>query len=242
MLPRPDLVLLCVKEYDLEGAAKDIEKVSGKDTIVIPLANGVDIARRIRAIWRKGVLLPACTYVGTHIESPGVVVQRGAPGRIYFGKEEGQPYFNPSEIVKIMSDALIDCQWFENPGIAIWSKYLFIASFGLVTAYSGKTIGEVFSDPELRLLVGKILDEITAIADKKGIRLPDGIIEETIDNARLFPEAKTSYQRDLESGGKNEGDIFGEAIMLMGKELNVPTPVTEGIAEKIKIKYLTVNK
>ncbi len=238
-LPRPDIVLLCVKEYDLEAAVRDIAIVSGKETGLIPLLNGVDIVRRIRRFYNEGILLPGCAYVGTHIERPGIVAQSGSAGRIYIGNERGRS-FEQKETVELFTRAGIDCRWYDDPYPAIWGKYLFVASYGMVTAFSGKPIGEVYADPETLILVRNILEEIAAISVKKGPgkALPDGIIEETIEKARLFtPDAKTSYQRDLESGGKNEGNIFGMSIISMGKEENVPTPVTEEISAKINLKY-----
>jgi len=35
--------------------------------------------------------------------------------------------------------------------------------------------------------------------------------------------------RDVEKGGKNEGDLFGGAIIRMGKDHGIPTPVTSSI-------------
>ena len=97
----------------------------------------------------------------------------------------------------------------------------------MVTAFSGKPIGEVYADPETLILVRNILEEIAAISVKKGPgkALPDGIIEETIEKARLFtPDAKTSYQRDLESGGKNEGNILRHVDNKHGKGRKCPYP------------------
>jgi 2-dehydropantoate 2-reductase len=76
-LKTPDLVLICVKGYDLEEAVSEISKNINKNTIIIPLLNGIDIYHRIREKLDYGIILPACVYVGTHIEKPGVVTQSG---------------------------------------------------------------------------------------------------------------------------------------------------------------------
>ena len=128
-LPRPDIVLLCVKEYDLEAAVRDIAIVSGKETGLIPLLNGVDIVRRIRRFYNEGILLPGCAYVGTHIERPGIVAQSGSAGRIYIGNERGRS-FEQKETVELFTRAGIDCRWYDDPYPAIWGKYLFVASYG----------------------------------------------------------------------------------------------------------------
>lgn len=237
-LPRPDFCLLCVKSYDLDAALFALSKQVKDSTIIIPLLNGVDIHERVLTILKSGIVLPACAYVGTHIEKAGVVTQKGAPGVILCGKNPSSQDFNHEPIIAFFNQADIRFTWVDNPFPAIWEKFIFIAAFGLVTAYSGKTLGAVAADPELRGLVGSIVREILAIAEKKGILLPADIVETSIAKANNFPfETKTSYQRDIEAKGVlNEGDLFGGTIIRMGQEHGVPTPVTQRIFESIELR------
>jgi 2-dehydropantoate 2-reductase len=237
-IPIPDLYLICVKSYDLNGVVSAISKRVERDTIIIPLLNGVDIYERIRKILTKGIVLPACVYVGTHIEKPGVVTQKGGDGLILCGKDPEFPAFDPQETIELFKQLKINFTWKDDSYPDIWGKYVFIAAFGLVTAYSGKTLGEVMVDQEAKALVRKIMEEIVAIANKKDIKFPENIIEASIDKANNFPyEIKTSYQRDVETPGrKNEGDLFGGAILRMGQELDVQTPTTQYIFSEIQKK------
>jgi 2-dehydropantoate 2-reductase len=165
-----------------------------------------------------------------------MVTQKGAPGIILCGKDPAFQDFSPEPLITLFNRADIRFTWADNPFPAIWEKFIFIAAFGLVTAYSEKTLGGVAADPKLRGLVEKIMGEIVAIAGKKGISLPPGIVEASVGKASNFPfETKTSYQRDIESKGRlNEGDLFGGTIIRMGKELGIPTPVTESIYREIE--------
>lgn len=237
-MPDPDLCLLCVKSYDLDSTVRSLAGKVKDKTIVIPLLNGIDIHERVRTILKAGIVLPACAYVGTHIEKPGIVTQKGAPGIILCGNDFAFKNFNHEPLITLFNDGNIRFNWVDDPFPAIWEKFIFIAAFGLVTAYSEKTIGEVTVDPELQGLVEKIMDEIVAIAGKKGISLPSGIVETSLGKANNFPfETKTSYQRDIETKGKrNEGDLFGGTIIRVGKELGVPTPTTQNIYKKIGLR------
>lgn len=201
--------------------------------------NGVDIYERVRAILKTGIVLPACAYMGTHIEKPGTVTQRGAPGIILCGKDPALKDFNPEPLIALFKNANIKFNWIDNPFPAIWEKFIFIAAFGLVTTYSEKTHGEVAADSELCGLSRSIMAEIAAIARRKGVGLPGGVVETSIAKANNFPfETKTSYQRDIEAKGRlNEGDIFGGTITRMGKETGVPTPVTKSIYKKIGLRF-----
>jgi len=235
-IPTPDLILLCVKGYDLDNAVRAIQSKSDEHTLIVPLLNGADIYERIKAILKKGIVLPACVYVGTHIEQPGVIKQTGGDGTILIGKDPELPRFSPEKITSFFNWAGINFNWQEDPFKGIWGKYLFIAPFGLVTAYTGKTIGEILENEELQELVRKIMLEVKALAERKGIELSAHIVEESMDKARAFPfETKTSYQRDIESKGNlNEGDLFGGTIIRMGELLGISTPVTKSVYSAIE--------
>lgn len=234
----PDLCLLCVKSYDLDSTVRSLAGKVKDKTIVIPLLNGIDIHERVRTILKAGRVLPACAYVGTHIEKPGTVTQKGAPGIILCGNDPAFKDFNHDPLITLFNDGNIKFNWVDDPFPAIWEKFIFIAAFGLVTAYSEKTLGEVTADSELQGLVEKIMDEIVAIAVKKGISLPAGIVETSLGKTNNFPfETKTSYQRDIETKGKrNEGDLFGGTIIRMGEEFDVPTPTTQNIYKEIGLR------
>ncbi len=230
-IPAPDLAFITVKGYDLEGVTRLMSKTLSETSILLPLLNGVDIYERIKRLIPWVTVLPGCVYVSSHIEKPGVVTQTGGKGMIILGKDPKKKEFDPTEIKRVFQDARIPYQWEENPFPAIWTKFVFIASFALVSAYSGKTIGEILEEKGLNQLVYSIGSEIVEIAKKKGIMLKDNVVKEAIIKAHSFPyDTKTSYQRDLETPGKpNEGELFGGTIIRMGKELGVNVSTTEKI-------------
>ena len=229
-LPDIDLFLLCVKSYSLPQVLEKMKSKVKDATLILPLLNGMDIYDRVRAVIDKGTVFPSCVYVGTHLEKPGKIKQRGGTAKIIFGKDPKNPEL-PRELLSLFDSAGIKYSWTDDINAEIWKKYIFIAAFGLVTAASGKTLGEVLGSPELKGSVEKIMREITGIASKLGIKLPGSIIEDTLKNAAGFPpDTKTSFQRDFEIEGKpDERDIFGGAVIRLGKKTGMPTLETERV-------------
>lgn len=227
-LEKIDLILVCVKSYDLDGVILSIKDKIDNDTIILPLLNGVDVYERIRNILDKGLVLPACVYVGTHIENYGIVFQKGGDGKIIFGKDPKNNYY-PQEVIDFFGKLKINFSFQEEPYKEIWTKYMFIAAYGLVTAKTGKTLGEVLDDSELIRDIEEIMKEIKMIADKKNITLDEDVIKKSIDKAKSFPyETKTSFQRDVENPNKkNEKDLFGGTIIRFGEEYGIDTKYTE---------------
>jgi len=225
---KADFIFLCVKGYDLDSACKAIVPIVGPGTVVVPLLNGADIYERVRAIVKQGTVTPASIYIASTIKAPGVVHHMSGKGSLVLGREPGRPDFDPAPLRALLDRSGIPYEWFEDPFPAIWTKYLFIASFALVTARSGLGIGGVIADASWSAVVREIQVEIVAITHAKGIALPDDAASQAFEKGRAFaPDTKTSYQRDVEVAGKpNEGELFGGTILRLGKELGIPTPVT----------------
>lgn len=234
-LPELDLCLLCVKAYDLDTALERLKSKITQGTIVIPLLNGVDIYERIRKHIPQGIVYPSCVYVGTHIECYGKVAQNGGSCTILLGEDPQHPGLVPKTVLALFDAARIKYQWHQDPYPEIWRKYIFIASYGMVTASENAPIGHVLENQELRERVIGIMNEITDVARKKGVVLPDYVVEASFNQGGNFPyETKTSFQRDFEQAEKpNESMLYGDTIISMGNAMGVATPVTRLVKAKL---------
>lgn len=239
-IQNPDLILICVKEYDLEEICRQLSKVITTKTVLLPMMNGADIYDRIRAILPKSIILPSCVYVASHIKEKGIVKHKGKPGQLILGKDPQHPAKNIDWIINLLENSQINFQFKENAQVDIWTKFIFIASFGLVTAKYNSCIGEVCTVELQKEEARTIMLEIKSIADKKGIDLSADIIRKTFDKAASFPPSTpTSLQLDVHSEkANNELDLFAGAILKYGKETKVPTPFTEKIYLEIKAEIL----
>jgi 2-dehydropantoate 2-reductase len=235
-LPMVDLVLLCVKGYDLSGALHAIRDKVTPSTVILPLMNGADVADRVRGQLDRGIILPTCVYVSSRITAPGEVTQMGPAGRILTGNRTGRRDLYPEDLLMLALKAGWNVEWLEKPEEAVWKKYLFIAPFALVTASRDLTIGGVLKDPEARKELLAVMDEVMAVSASRGVLLSEEVRETTLQTAAAFPEeTKTSFQRDVESGrGRNERDLLGDTLVRFGREEGIPTPVIEKILDKLE--------
>lgn len=230
-LPLLDICFICVKQYDLNNVLNQLKNKIGSNTKIIALLNGVDIYSRIRKVIKSGVVFPACVYVGTHIEAPGVISQSGGSCTIIFGKDPQNQNVLAEDICDLFDKSSIKYNWTENHIAEIWSKYIFIASYGLVTAYYDKTLGEVFNNPTCSENVKDIMNIIYKISKKEKVNLTEDIVESSYNKANNFPfETKTSFQRDFENKSKpDERELFGESIIELGKKNNINVELIENL-------------
>ncbi|WP_422485698.1 ketopantoate reductase family protein [Gudongella sp. DL1XJH-153] len=236
-LPVMDYVIVGVKGYDLEEAVANINGIADDNTVVIAPLNGVDIYERIRSKLERGTVLPSCIFVTSSIEAPGVVVHKGGTTKLVLGKDPNNKEYDPKDLHQILKIAGIPYKWVDDALPTIWEKYIMFAPFALVTAYSGKTFGEVMENAELKKLIEEIMEEVVELARAKGIDVKDSLIETYLGNASFYPyETKTSYQRDIESGkGKDEGDLIGGTIIRLGKENGISTSTTEKVYRQAQL-------
>lgn len=237
-LPPQDLWLLCVKEFDLAAALEKLKPLIGPETIILPLLNGMDIHSRIRQIISQGIVLPACVYVGTHIASPGVVVQKGGACRILFGPDPSRPDFVPTELAHLFEQAGIKHTWTEQVQTEIWQKFIFICAVGLVTAARDKTLGEILTDEALRNEVQAVMEEVVSLARASDIPLPENIVEASLTKGRGFPpETKTSFQRDFERPDKpDERNLFAGSMLRLASEFSLAIPRVKELARVLEDK------
>lgn len=233
-LPNLDLVLMCVKGYDLESAVENIREKVSASTYILPLLNGVDIYERIKKIVPHAKVLPACVYISMSIERPGKVVQSGATNMLHFG-EDPQSRASLVWLADLFSTAKLKFNYTDNPFAEIWSKFVFIASFGLVTAYYDANFGQVLSSADMTATLQSIMKEIEALARASGISLSPAVVQESIEKGRKFaPDTKTSFQRDFAvPSKKDERELFGGAIVALGKRYQVEVSTAERIYREL---------
>lgn len=236
----PDLLLICVKEYDLENVCRQLSTVITPNTILLPMMNGADIYDRIRALLPNNTILPSCVYVASHIKEKGIVAHKGAAGKLIFGKDAAHMSVNLDWVLAVCEQSTIDFEFKENALSAIWSKFIFIASFGLVSAKHNSSIGAVCTEASQKKEAIQIMQEIKAIAAKKDIFLAADIIQKVFEKAATFPPTTpTSLQLDVHSGkNKTELELFAGAIITYGIAENCATVYTQRIYEEIKAAHI----
>jgi 2-dehydropantoate 2-reductase len=234
-IPICDIIIVSVKSYDLPIVSEELNQISNKETIILPLLNGVDINERIREKLNTGIVMKSCVYVGTHIESPGVIYQKGGSCKISIGPDPKNKACSPEKLLNLLKNGNINFEWNINVQEAIWSKYIFIASFGLVTSTFDKTLGEIIQDKILLEKTKAIMNEVLEVSKKLNVNLNSDIVNKSIEKANQFPfETKTSFQRDIEKKGViNERDLFGGTLIKYSDKFEIDIPNIKSIYSRL---------
>lgn len=221
-----DLILVCVKSWQLVAASEEINRVLNEKTMVISLLNGVNNAEVLGSIIDKKHILGGLCKIVSKIEDYGVINHLSFEPTIAFGELGNEKTVRALLLEKIFLNAGINTKLAENIQLEIWSKFLFISTISAIGALTRVTVGEMVSSPEIKEIMRKTALEIVAVAKAKGIYLSDKLVEQQFKMIENQPYKTTSsLQRDMMEGKPSELEAQNGTIVKMGKELGIPTPV-----------------
>ncbi len=215
-----DLILCCVKSYDIKDAIMSMRSAIRPDTVIMPLANGVDNARILEACV-DAKIINAAVYILAHIESPGVIRKKGKVFALVFGSRR---YIGESLFLEhLFQDAGLRIRREDAIETALWKKYLFISAFATLTSYFDTRIKAVYE--EHYSITKTLLDEIAAVAAAQGIDVNDEV-SKALDTASKLPaDASTSMHLDFQNHRRTELESLSGYVVREGMRLGVATPV-----------------
>ena len=226
-----DMVLVTVKAWQVLKAAESMKPMVGPETFILPLQNGVEAPFQLAAVLgREHVLGGLCRFI-SYIVEPGHICHAGADPFIMFGEIDN----SRSDRVDMLNDL------FERtPGItanvapdinaAMWQKFLLITAWSGLGAVTRVPVGVFRRQPETRKMLEQAMFEIFDVARARDIDLPSDIISKSMEFIDALPDGGTaSMQRDIMDGKPSELESQAGAVVRLGKEVGVETPINNFI-------------
>jgi len=231
-----DLVLFCVKTYDLETAAEQSRPLFGEKTLLIPVQNGIEVPDQLARLLGERHVLGGLTYVGGSIEAPGVVAQRGNTGELIFGELGGGKSPRVERVLSVLRQAGLDAVLDTDIRRKMWEKFIVICANGGVLALLRQPFGPVFASPEASQLMRGTMEEVYALARASGIDLPTGTVDRLLEFLKnnVNPAAQSSTLQALLAGRRLELEHLNGAAVRLGRQLGVDTPINFVIYAALK--------
>jgi 2-dehydropantoate 2-reductase len=242
-----DLVILAVKAHQLEAIARDVPRLLGPHTVVVPMQNGIPYwyfhkyggalaGRHVSAVDPRGLIsthIPAERVVGcvvypaTELVAPGVV-------RLIEGERfpVGEPDGSRSERVLRVSDCFahagLRAPVLDDVRAEIWLKLWGNLAFNPISALTRATLVDICEDAGTRQLAVEMMTEAQDVARSYGItmRVP---LEKRIAGAAKVGRHKTSMLQDVEAGRALEIDALLGAVVELARLSGTPTPHLDAV-------------
>ena len=237
-----DLIILTVKSYDTEKAAKQIKPLIKENTLVLVAQNGYGNYEIVsKEIGTEHTILGRVIFGSRIIETGKAEVTVIADPTRIGQPDNAIPEEKIKEIAEIIDKAGVPTKYDKDVYKFLWDKILYNCALNPLGAILECNYGTLAKNEETRKIMNNIIKEIFEVAKVHKIELnwkfPDEYIKHFYENlipptAQHFP----SMYHDLKAKKKLEIDALNGAIVKLAKEKNIKVPVNETITNLIKAK------
>ena len=226
-IKQPDLVILCVKAWQVKDVAAELKHVINSDTVILPLQNGVLAVEELTEIIDPGNLSGGLCKIFSKIDSPGVIDHFAVVPTIIFGEIDNAISQRISKIKEIFDKSGIKSVVSDDITADLWIKFIPICVGGLL-AITKTTYGELRELKETREMMIAILNENYRLSQKMGIKIAHDFVDKTVSFIDTFPyDATSSLTRDVWEGKPSEIEYQNGTSVKLGEQYGVETPVNK---------------
>jgi len=231
-LGKMDFILLCTKEYDLDEVIVDLKTIVAKNTVILPLLNGVEafekLNRELEAeIWQ------GCTYMVSRLKEAGLIDNPSGRQKIVFGRTER---ITPLmlQMNHLLQAAGINSICTQEIAREVWEKYILVSSSAMATAFYNCSFGVVMRDHTA--IIQALVTEASAIATAKGVHLAKNIVEVVMQRLAAIPfDSTTSMHSDFISNKpQTELEVMAGYLIREGLRLQIDIPTYQKMYDVLK--------
>jgi 2-dehydropantoate 2-reductase len=227
-----DLVIISVKLWDTETAARAISPIVGPATAVLSLQNGVQKDDVLRHLVGDKPIVGGICYISATIARPGVISHTGTVQKIVFGEYDGQRSQRAKAFLEACRRAGIDVELSLEIRKAIWEKFVFLVGLSAATTSIRLPIGPIRENPRTRGFLLDVMREVVAVGRTHGVTLSAEYAEDLLAFYDGLPaEMAASMYHDLERGNRLEVDWLSGAVVELGQTAGIPTPLNRAVRD-----------
>ncbi|MGE0035304.1 MAG: ketopantoate reductase family protein [Xanthobacteraceae bacterium] len=230
-----DVVLFAVKLWDTEAAGQAMLPLVGPDTRVITLQNGVDSVERLAPIIGDAAAIGGATYVVSNVPAPGMIRHTGAIAKIRCGRLDRRPDAVLVKYVYEIMAAKIDITLSDDMWLDLWKKFALLSGTSGATASTRQPLGVIRDDPDMRILLQRLMQETVTVGRSAGVPFTDDIAAELDRSIAGFPPTmRASMANDLDAGNRLELDWLAGKVVALGRKYSLATPTQDAVYAILK--------
>ncbi|WP_412460079.1 oxidoreductase [Pseudomonas sp. SC11] len=218
--PGFDVVFLAVKATQTDAAAAWLSALSGPQTVVCVLQNGVEQVQAVSAHLADARVVPAVVWFPAQAQADGSVRLRGQ-ARLSL------PDIPAAEVVvRALRGTRCGVELTADFKTVAWRKLLQNALAGLM-ALTQRRAG-MYARSDISRLSLAYLQECLAVARAEGANLRDDVPQAILDQFQAFPrDMGTSILTDREANRPLEWDIRNGVVSRYGRAHGIATPISD---------------
>lgn len=232
-----DVVIIATKAFDVEAAARSVGPLMGADTVVQTIQNGVGSPEIVaRHVDPSHLAVGVVGGYGASIPEPGHAHHNGL-AVTWFGAYAGLPRRSLEASAQVWRSSGFDVALHDDVASMVWKKVIMNVAYSGTAGLTELTIGQIINHPHAWEVASGCSREAVAVARALGVDLglPDPIAHVRALGGKI-PDARPSMLLDLQAGRRCEVDAINGAIVRLGRELGVSTPVNDVVVALIRAK------
>jgi 2-dehydropantoate 2-reductase len=198
----------------------------------VPFLNGVSAADRLVELGvPRAQVIGGVTYISAVRIESGVFERRSTFQRVIVGELPNGISPRAKKIAATFADAGVEATASEDITLALWQKFVFLASIAAACGLTRLPIGPVRDTPLGARLIQRAVREAVAVGRARGIALPKDEEVRVMNSINSLPaSSQPSLLLDLLAGSPTEVDVLSGAIARFAEEEKIETPIHDAAA------------
>jgi 2-dehydropantoate 2-reductase len=222
-----DCVLVTVKTWQLAELGPRLAPLVGPRTLVVPMQNGVEASEILGRALGDDHVVGGVAHMISWAERPGEIRWMGMRPALKIGTRRPSQAADLEACAETLRTGGIDIEVCADIERVRWAKFLFISPYAAVGAVLRTPLATLRRDPAARAQLEASMREVAALATARGVALPADVVDDALRRIDALPgDARASMHRDLVDGRPSELHELIGAVVRLGREMHVPTPVS----------------
>lgn len=229
-----DLLILFTKGMHSAAAIASVSHLRSNDMLALTLQNGLGNAELLAAAFGADRVLMGTALVPADLVGPDTVESHGFAS-LQLGAFANAETSAVARVAGWLERSGFAVQQHARIAVALWEKVAFNAALngiGMICQVPNGGIDNQWG----RRLAAEVVAETVAVAAAQGVVIDRGGILSHVDAALRDHRAhKASMLQDREAGRPSEIETINGAIAALGKAAGVATPVSDTLADLVRI-------
>lgn len=227
-----DLILVCTKYDGLESTLDMIQTMTGENTTVISLLNGIDSEDIIAERIGQSHLLYSVMKISSERRDGKIhFVPETTIGVSVGEKGSSEVSERMDAFARLMKRAGLKCIHEEDILLRQWEKYSMNIIYNLPQAVLDVGFGAYYESRNLAAIRDRMFEEVCSVAAAEGIALS----QQGDWRGVCTPQARFSTLQDLDAGRHTEIEMLAGTLIALAKKHNLQVPFTEYTYYAVKV-------
>jgi 2-dehydropantoate 2-reductase len=255
-----DMVILALKAHQIEAVAREVPKLFGPETLVVPMQNGIPYwyfhgfpgalaGTRVISVDPHGLIgehipcervIGCVVYPAAELVSPGVI-KHVEGNRFPVGEPNGQSTDRVRRVSECFIRGALQAPVLSDIRAEIWLKLWGNLTFNPISALSRATLADICRYPPSRAVAAAMMTEAQTVANKLGVTFRVSL-EKRISGAERVGHHKTSMLQDIEAARAIEIDALLGSVVELARLTDTPTPHIDTVFALTKLLAKTLDE